>query len=77
MSAEDELIRRFVSKAMRERLVTALKTRAPGVGRLASGALMYAQRASQRMAFRQRRNVLRMDTWLEEALSFTGPDSEF
>jgi preprotein translocase subunit SecA len=77
MSVEDELISRFVPATMRKRLMTALKTKAPGAGRLATGALSYAQRAAQRLAYRQRRNVLRMDTWLEEALSFTGPDSEF
>jgi hypothetical protein len=29
------------------------------------------------MAFRQRRSVLKMDTWLEEALSFTGSGMRF
>jgi len=77
MSVEDELISRFVPATMRNRLVTALKSKAPGAGRLATGALSYTQRAAQRLAYRQRRNVLQMDTWLEEALSFSGPDSEF
>jgi preprotein translocase subunit SecA len=77
MSVEDELLQRFVPAPMRNRLVTALKSKAPGAGRLAEGALSYSQRTAQRLAFRQRRNVLQMDTWLEEALSFTGPGSEF
>ncbi|MFC1869155.1 hypothetical protein ACFL0H_13640 [Thermodesulfobacteriota bacterium] len=62
---------------MRNRLGSALRMRAPGASRLAKAALHHAQRAAQRFAFRQRRNVLQMDTWLEEALSFTGPGSEF
>jgi preprotein translocase subunit SecA len=77
ISAEDELIKRFVPTPMRNRLITAIRSKAPGAGRLATGALSYAQRAAQRLAFRQRRNVLQMDTWMEEALSFTGPESEF
>lgn len=77
MSLEDELIQRFVPSQMRKRLGTALKSRTPGAGRLAEVALRHAQRAAQNLAYKQRRNVLQMDTWLEEALSFTGPGSEF
>jgi len=77
MSVEDELIRRFVPEAMRKRLASAVRGKAPGAKKLAEAALSHAQRAAQRLAFRQRRNVLQMDTWLEEALSFSGPGSEF
>jgi preprotein translocase subunit SecA len=77
MSFEDELIRRFVPGAMRSRLASGVKGRAPGAKKLAEAALGHAQRAAQSQAFRQRRNVLQMDTWLEEALSFSGPGSEF
>ena len=48
-----------------------------GANRLSQAALTHAQRAAQRLAYRQRRNVLQMDTWLEEALSFSGPGAEF
>ena len=76
MSVEDELIQRFVPAPMRNRLATALRRRTPGAKRLAEAALSHAQRAAQRLAYQQRRNVLKMDTWLEEALSFTGSGKE-
>ncbi|MFH1018982.1 MAG: prepilin peptidase [Pseudomonadota bacterium] len=77
MSLEDELIRRFVPAPMRNRLASAIRTKTPGASRLAEAALSHAQRAAQRLAYKQRRNVLQMDTWLEEALSFSGPGAEF
>lgn len=77
MSVDDELIRRFVPAAMRTRLAGALRHRAPISKRLAKTALHQAQRSAQRLAYKQRKNVLQMDTWLEEALSFTGPGGEF
>ncbi len=77
ISVEDELIQRFVPATMRNRLATALRVGAPGASLLAETALIHAQRAAQRLAYRQRKNVLKMDTWLEEALSFTGHGSEF
>jgi preprotein translocase subunit SecA len=75
MSLEDELIQRFVPAPMRNRLTSALKSKTPGAGRLSKAGLSHAQRAAQRLAYRQRRNVLRMDTWLEEALAFAGTGS--
>jgi preprotein translocase subunit SecA len=77
MSVEDELLRRFVPAPLRNRLATALRTHAPGASRLGEAALFYAQRAAERLAYRQRRSVLQQDTWLEEALSFSGPGGEF
>jgi preprotein translocase subunit SecA len=76
VSVEDELIRRFVPAAMRNRLANSLRLGAPGENFFARLAVLYAQRTAQRLAYRQRRNVLRMDTWLEEALSFTGPGAK-
>jgi preprotein translocase subunit SecA len=81
MCADDELIRRFVPPPvpppMRKRLASTIEKSRPGASQLAKSALSQAQRAAQRLAFRQRRNVLRMDTWLEDALSFSGTGSEF
>jgi len=77
MSVDDELIRRFVPAWMRRRLKSAVAIKGPGARSLAQMAIARAQRAAQRMAFRQRRSVLKMDTWLEEALSFTGSSMRF
>jgi preprotein translocase subunit SecA len=72
VSAEDELIRRYLPKTLQQNLKAALAARVPGHQSLGQGAFALAQRKAQRMAFRQRKSVLRTDDWLEEALSFTG-----
>jgi preprotein translocase subunit SecA len=76
ISVEDELIRRFAPAAMRNRVANSLRLGAPGANLFARLAILHAQRTAQRLAYRQRRNVLRTDTWLEEALSFTGPGAK-
>jgi len=77
MSVDDELIRRFVPTWMSGRLKSAIAVKGPGARHIAQMAVSYAQGAAQRLAFRQRKNVLKMDTWLEEALSFTGSGMRF
>ena len=58
-------------------LKAAVALNGPGARRLSQLAIARAQRAAQRMAYRQRRSVLKMDTWLEEALSFSGSGMRF
>ena len=77
VSAEDELMKRFLRSPMRTRLASAIGKKRPGANRLAQNAILYSQRAAQRLAYQQRSNVLRMDTWLDEALSFTGGNLRF
>jgi preprotein translocase subunit SecA len=77
MSVDDELIQRFVPAWMQRQLEPAIVKGRPGARQLAQKSLSYAQHAAQRLAFRQRKNVLQMDTWLEEALSFTGSGQTF
>lgn len=77
MSVDDELIQRFVPGPLQKQLASAIEKKRPAAKRLAETILSHAQRAAQRLAFRQRRNVLKMDTWLEDALSFSGPGSMF
>ena len=74
VSMEDELICRFVPAVFQRQLKSVLERKIPGAACLAGQALSHAQRAAQQLAFSQRKNVLRMDTWIEDALSFSGPD---
>jgi len=76
MSVEDELIRRFVPGVLKNRLASVLRNGTPWANMLAKAAIYQAQKTAQRLAYRQRRDVLKMDTWLEEALSFSGPSAE-
>ncbi len=71
VSLEDDLIRRFVPAPVRRLLHRRLDV--GGETAVLAAAVRYAQSAAQRLACRQRENVLRTDTWLDEALSFTGP----
>lgn len=76
MSMDDELIQRFVPYPIRRILSTAVEKKSRRAHHIAENTLLYAQRAAQRLAFLQRRGVLQMDTWLENALSFTGSSIE-
>lgn len=70
LSAEDDVMKRFLPSPARLSLKTALRLRVPGAGQVAAGALRIAQSNAQRLAVKRRRAVLRMDTWLENSLSF-------
>ncbi len=72
VSIDDELIRKFVPSAFRHGLSLALEKNTAGSQIMAERAISYAQNAAQRLAYRQRRGVLETDTWLAEALSFSG-----
>ncbi|MBU1171023.1 MAG: hypothetical protein KKD44_15805 [Proteobacteria bacterium] len=74
MSMEDELIQRFVPGPVRKRMARALTKQGATVRKISEKMYSRAQTSAQKMAFKQRKSVLRMDTWLEEALSFTGKD---
>ncbi len=72
LSLDDELFVRFLpGQGVRNWLKGLLRVRHPGARLLSSLAVRYAQRAAQRQAYKQRQNVLRMDTWMDESLSFT------
>ena len=70
VSAEDELIRRYLPPPARAVLRQSLERGLPGRFQVAAAAFALAQRKAQGLAFKQRRAVLRTDTWLDEALSF-------
>jgi preprotein translocase subunit SecA len=72
VSVEDELLLRFCPAPVRVALREAIRRQLPGSARLAGAILARAQRSAQRLAFRQREQVVKLDSWLAEALSFTG-----
>lgn len=72
VSAEDELIRRFLPTAFQRGLKRALERRIPKHQKLAEIGCRIAQSRAQRLAFKQRQSVIRADAWLGEALSFAG-----
>ncbi|MCI0541710.1 MAG: preprotein translocase subunit SecA, partial [Verrucomicrobiales bacterium] len=73
ISAGDELLRRYLPKKVQPNLERYLQRRLPGAQRMAATAINLAQRKAQRLAFHQRKTVLKTDEWLEDSLSFAGP----
>jgi len=74
MSLEDEVVRRFIPRPARLLIGAQLRGRLPGAGLQATGAARLAQALAQRLAAARRRSVLRMDTWLDDSLSFARRD---
>jgi preprotein translocase subunit SecA len=75
VSIEDELFAKFLSKPVLKTFTEAWQRNLPGKDRLAKSAGHLAQCKAQKMALKQRRNVLRSDVWLDEALSFAGGET--
>jgi preprotein translocase subunit SecA len=67
ISAEDDLFRRFIPQVIRKRMHRSTH--------LATAACKLAQRSAEKLSFHQRRSVLEHDTWLDEALAFSGSSS--
>ena len=76
ISLEDELLRRFLPETVRNLLLRRLNQTSQISQVLAAAAIAWAQHTSQREAFRRRHEVLRMDDWLGETLSFAGSELE-
>ena len=72
VSMEDELVKRFVPGLARRQVESVVRHGRARAEELAGAAFAIAQFRAQRMAFRQRRSVLKYDTWLAESLSFAG-----
>jgi preprotein translocase subunit SecA len=72
VSVKDELLQRFVPGIFRRNLQQAVQANPNAARGLASGAFKYGQFIAQRQSFRQRRDVLKFDTWMAESLSFAG-----
>ncbi len=72
VSLEDELLRRSLPGWLHARLRRTLPAGSRLMQPAGRGAFRWAQRNAQHFAFQQRRNVLALDDWMEEALSFAG-----
>ena len=70
VSMEDEVIRKYLPESIRRSLKVALRYKLPGASGIAISAVKLAQSTAQRLAFHRRCSVLRMDTWLDDSLSF-------
>ncbi len=69
---EDELLRKHLRPVYRDAARSAARSKAPGNEVLSKTAWKQAQANAQKLAYKQRSNVLKYDTWLDEALSFAG-----
>jgi preprotein translocase subunit SecA len=72
VSMDDELLVRHTPTVLRRVVRTALTRGFPGAEKMAEKAVKIAQSTAEHMARRARANVLRMDTWLDEAVGFSG-----
>jgi preprotein translocase subunit SecA len=72
LCVDDELFVRFAPAWLTAMLRSAIASRAPGSKFAANTVIRMLQIRAQRLAFRSRKSVMRMDTWLDEALSFAG-----
>ena len=72
-SLEDELVTTHGTKFLRWPAAALLRSPLPLGGRLVSGMLArQSQRAAERLHARMRRNLMKMDTQMEDALAFSG-----
>jgi preprotein translocase subunit SecA len=71
VSLDDELIQRHAPRWWRNRIRAALTKRRSAAEWLAKSLIHRAQRHSERSAYRQRRQVLEMDRWVDDSLAFS------
>ena len=75
VSLEDELLLRHSPAWLRARVQHAVRAAAPGALRLAAALVGRAQQRAEKLAFRHRAKVLKMDDWVADSLAFAGADS--
>ncbi len=73
--AEDELLRKFLTAPLRKSLTGIRQRQWPGYEQASHYFVRLAQKKAQVLAYKQRRNVMRSDAWMDQALSFTGADT--
>jgi len=74
---DDEILKRFLPKSIQNLLGSSITKQFPGADKIVEQAPRISQKIAQKQAFRQRKSVLQMDTWLADALSFAGSASEY
>ena len=72
---EDELVCKFLPKTVRAMAMKCWSRNLPGKEKIAEFVFKLAQRKAQAMAYKQRKEVVRSDLRLDEALSFAGGDT--
>ena len=72
VSCEDELLLRFVPKWLVSLFTWSMKNHIPGAKLIGKITVFFMQWKAQKVAFYSRISVMKMDTWLDEAISFTG-----
>ncbi|MDB6041265.1 MAG: SecA domain protein [Verrucomicrobiales bacterium] len=72
VSLEDELLRRYLNSILLKQTAAMLRGHFPAWQAATKTAFGIAQRNAQQIAYKQRTAVLKMDSWLDEALSFAG-----
>lgn len=70
VSLDDDLLVRFVPAAVRQTLAKLLQSGAPGARWILEKSVTRAQARAQSLAAQQRRGVMQMDSWADDALSF-------
>ncbi|HAR62112.1 MAG: hypothetical protein DKM50_08205 [Candidatus Margulisiibacteriota bacterium] len=76
VSMEDELLVRYVPGFVRRLVTVLIKNNLPGGRLVALQIVNIAQNNAQRIAYKRRKSVVRMDTWLDDSLSFAYADVE-
>lgn len=76
-SMEDELAVRFLPQIVRQRAMSILKADAKAAQALGRSLFMLAQKKAEHRAYKQRKNVLQMDDWIEKSLSFASSEGHF
>jgi len=71
---DDELMTRFSPKWVKRLLKFLFRKQLPGAWKLARVAFTRAQHVAQKMAYLQRKNVMKQDTWVDDSFSSSGPD---
>lgn len=70
VSMDDELVVRYVPGILRRSVENMIGKSGTNAQWFAEQTVKRAQSAAQKLAYRRRRSVLKMDTWLDDSLSF-------